>query len=204
MRGVNQELPRMKIDIPPEFFSVTYDYDRHPQSASFDFSKGANCQLWAYAVLKHFGVNMPPFRSSELWEDCIDTESVKNYKPLAPGSVSTGRRFGFTTEYRDRDEETDETVKIMNWQGTPSKTNPFSGVDSLPWGDLVIADVSLRNTRSLHPRLFFEEKTGETEYYTLRGQRVHCSDAGRFKGRGVLIKQTRNGNHGRTISNMSW
>jgi hypothetical protein len=27
----------------------------------------ANCQVFAYALLEHFGIAMPPLRSSELW-----------------------------------------------------------------------------------------------------------------------------------------
>lgn len=61
---------------------VRYDGDRHPQSAEFEPNKGANCQLFAYAVLKHFGVNMPPYRSSELWEDTENTIVVQSFEPL--------------------------------------------------------------------------------------------------------------------------
>src|SRR5262245_37231187 len=72
----------MPIEVPPEFQSITYDSARHTPSAQFDFDKGANCQLWAYALLKHFGVEVPPFRSSELWEDRELSDAVKRFEPL--------------------------------------------------------------------------------------------------------------------------
>ncbi len=63
--------------------NITYEGDRHPQSAEFDFgNKGANCQLYAYALLKHFGVIVPPFRSSQLWEDKKHTKVVYDLEPL--------------------------------------------------------------------------------------------------------------------------
>ncbi|MBY0456538.1 MAG: hypothetical protein K2V38_04320 [Gemmataceae bacterium] len=59
----------MPIEVPPEFLRVPYDAARHPQAAAFASDRGANCQLWAYALLKHFGRDVPPVRSSELSED---------------------------------------------------------------------------------------------------------------------------------------
>lgn len=38
--------------------------------------QGANCQVFAYNVLAHFGKTIPPFRSSDLWEDTAHTEVV--------------------------------------------------------------------------------------------------------------------------------
>ena len=72
----------MPLQVPAKFMSVPYDGNRHPQSAEFDFGKGANCQLWAYAVLKHFGVHVPPLRSSQLWEDKEPTEVARELRPL--------------------------------------------------------------------------------------------------------------------------
>ncbi|WP_260634910.1 cell wall hydrolase [Streptomyces angustmyceticus] len=34
-----------------------------------DLAGGANCQRYAYAVLRHFGLLIPPLRSAELWAD---------------------------------------------------------------------------------------------------------------------------------------
>ena len=72
----------MPIEIPPEYRCIPYDSDRHPRSAEFDFSQGANCQLWAYALLEHFGLEVPPFRSSELWEDNEFDDAVRQFEPL--------------------------------------------------------------------------------------------------------------------------
>jgi cell wall-associated NlpC family hydrolase len=43
---------------------------------------GANCQHFAYELLRHFGLILPDFRSSELWEDCVYTNPAKELKPL--------------------------------------------------------------------------------------------------------------------------
>ena len=72
----------MRIQIPPQFLAIPYDFDRHPQSAAFDFDLGANCQLYAFALLLHFGICVPPFRSSDLWEDETHTEAVSDLLPL--------------------------------------------------------------------------------------------------------------------------
>lgn len=72
----------MPIEIPPEFRRIPYDPTRHPQSAEFEFGAGANCQLWAYALLGHFGIEVPPFRSGELWEDTEFGDAVGEFEPL--------------------------------------------------------------------------------------------------------------------------
>jgi lipoprotein Spr len=71
-------------DIPTRFWSVPYDATRIPSdSGPADISDGANCQLFAYTLLRHFGVNVPPFRSSELWEDHDHTTVVTDdFAPL--------------------------------------------------------------------------------------------------------------------------
>lgn len=70
------------IEIPPEFFAVPYDGTRHPHSATFEFGRGANCQLWAFAVLAHFGLHVPAVRSSELWADTAFGRVVTDLEPL--------------------------------------------------------------------------------------------------------------------------
>lgn len=72
----------MPLEVPPEFRRMPYDPGRHPRSAAFAFGKGANCQLWAYALLGHFGIDVPPFRSSELWEDTQSSAAVRGFEPL--------------------------------------------------------------------------------------------------------------------------
>lgn len=69
--------------LPAEFRSVRYDGSRFPGAASVaarpGLGPGANCQLYAYEVLRHFGLCPPDLRSSELWEDTQSTARV----PLA-------------------------------------------------------------------------------------------------------------------------
>jgi murein DD-endopeptidase / murein LD-carboxypeptidase len=71
-------------DIPTRFWSVPYDATRMPGGSSqADIGDGANCQLFAYALLCHFGVVVPPFRSSGLWEDRdYTTVETDNFAPL--------------------------------------------------------------------------------------------------------------------------
>lgn len=67
--------------LPAEFRAVRYDGARI-SDGSRDLSAGANCQLYAYAVLAHFGLNLPPWRSSELWADTDATRPVTDFEPL--------------------------------------------------------------------------------------------------------------------------
>ncbi len=43
---------------------------------------GANCQLFAYEVLRHFGLAAPALRSSDLWTDTRATIRVSAARPL--------------------------------------------------------------------------------------------------------------------------
>lgn len=69
-------------DIPAEFWIVPYASDRVPVKKDHDLSRGANCQRFAYALLAHFGRYLPPFRSSELWDDA--TYTLHAAAPFAP------------------------------------------------------------------------------------------------------------------------
>ena len=56
---------------------------RRPQvGVPYDLADGANCQVYAYALLAHFGVTFPPMRSSELWTDEDFTDLVETVAPL--------------------------------------------------------------------------------------------------------------------------
>jgi cell wall-associated NlpC family hydrolase len=73
----------MHIDIPPEFLKVPYNGANFPGAVGFDgFGAGANCQVFAYSFLAHHGIKLPPFRSSELWEDREYTFVVTEFEPL--------------------------------------------------------------------------------------------------------------------------
>ena len=75
--------PTFNIIIPDKFFEVRYLGSRIPGVDNpSDFSLGANCQLFAYELLKENGLEVPNLRSSDLWEDVIYTETVDIIKPL--------------------------------------------------------------------------------------------------------------------------
>jgi len=60
----------LKDGWPAWAVEATYDFDIHPQVPGIGSpAAGANCQVYAYAVLALFGRRVPPHRSSELWSD---------------------------------------------------------------------------------------------------------------------------------------
>lgn len=72
--------------LPPAFRSVPHDGARFPGSRAVGerpgVELGANCQLFAYAVLRHFGLAVPDLRSSDLWTDTRTTTRVTTVRPL--------------------------------------------------------------------------------------------------------------------------
>ncbi|KOT73782.1 cell wall hydrolase [Streptomyces rimosus subsp. pseudoverticillatus] len=74
--------------LPAALRDVPYAGARHPGAAPlpgrhpYDVTAGANCQLYAYAVLRHFGRTVPPLRSAELWADTAATERTAPPGPL--------------------------------------------------------------------------------------------------------------------------
>lgn len=72
--------------VPAHLWAVPYVGARFPGSPAVaerpGLRAGANCQLFAYAVLDHFGLTAPAVRSSELWEDTEATARVRNAGPL--------------------------------------------------------------------------------------------------------------------------
>lgn len=71
------------IKVPEQFLLVKYAEARVPGvSNSEDLELGANCQLFAYQFLLYYGKWLPPFRSSELWEDTAFTSQVFTIEPL--------------------------------------------------------------------------------------------------------------------------
>jgi hypothetical protein len=89
--------------LPPRLRRVPYVYARHPgNTAPGDVSGGANCQLYAYAVLRHFGHHVPPVRSSDLWADHTAMRTVTDLLPLdlllfdpGPRPEKPGRAEGY-------------------------------------------------------------------------------------------------------------
>jgi hypothetical protein len=74
------------IELPDTFWEVRYVGARYPGSPAVQarpgLAEGANCQLFAYEVLRHFGLHPPDLRSSELWEDTASTTQVAVPRPL--------------------------------------------------------------------------------------------------------------------------
>ncbi|WP_399082859.1 cell wall hydrolase [Streptomyces sp. BBFR2] len=79
--------------LPAALRDIAYSAARHPGTVSPDgpspdsgggpdLSAGANCQLYAYAVLRHHGLLAPPLRSSDLWADTAATRRVAVARPL--------------------------------------------------------------------------------------------------------------------------
>lgn len=81
-RGADGVLGRL----PEALLNVPYAGSRFPGSAAVaahpGLGAGANCQLYAYAVLRRFGLAVPPLRSSELWADSRATVRVPAAEPL--------------------------------------------------------------------------------------------------------------------------
>src|SRR3954471_23808362 len=66
-------------DIPAAFWVVPYNAERF---GAREIAAGANCQAFAYALLRHFGRDISDLRSSDLWEDTRETERVAELAPL--------------------------------------------------------------------------------------------------------------------------
>ncbi|MFI1438582.1 hydrolase [Streptomyces fructofermentans] len=77
---------RVTERLPAEFWATPYVGRRYPGSRSVaerpGLAEGANCQLFAYAVLAHFGLHVPAWRSSDLWADTERSVRVRTPEPL--------------------------------------------------------------------------------------------------------------------------
>ena len=72
----------LEVQIPSRFFQVRYNGAAHPLANVVGLSQGANCQRFVFELLKHFGYEIGPMRSSELWEDHTFTRRVRRMQPL--------------------------------------------------------------------------------------------------------------------------
>ena len=70
------------LAIPEHLMGVRYNGSVYPGAGVQGLDDGANCQVFAYALLEHHGVDAPRLRSSELWEDSTRTIAVATYQPL--------------------------------------------------------------------------------------------------------------------------
>lgn len=66
-----------QLQLPEIFRDVAYVGAHYPGAPGVTgVQEGANCQLYAYCILRHFGFRIPDFRSSDLWEDSEHTCAV--------------------------------------------------------------------------------------------------------------------------------
>jgi lipoprotein Spr len=71
------------VTVPRNYMRVRYAGAHHPRARPRSiFREGANCQLFVFELLKHFGYEIAPMRSSELWADGRFTRRVLNMRPL--------------------------------------------------------------------------------------------------------------------------
>jgi lipoprotein Spr len=83
--------------IPPHFWQIRYDPNHDPDAPTLpDISQSPNCQNFAYALLRHFGLEIFPFRSSNLWEDRSETDLVLD--ELRPLDLLRLRHLGTRTK----------------------------------------------------------------------------------------------------------
>ena len=71
------------VRVPEHFLTVRYDGARFPGSPGVSgVAGGANCQQFAYELLRHFGFSVPNLRSSELWADTEHTFHTDSLEPF--------------------------------------------------------------------------------------------------------------------------
>ena len=74
--------PRWRSVIPDAFLDVHYDGAVHPGVPPHTLARGANCQVYAYALLEHHGLAPPRLPSRELWSDTAHCRVVADLEPL--------------------------------------------------------------------------------------------------------------------------
>jgi hypothetical protein len=73
----NLGFSRSPLPIPAHFHHVSYNGSCYPGAEGVaGLDGGANCQHFAYELIRHFGFAPPDYRSSELWEDETYTQVV--------------------------------------------------------------------------------------------------------------------------------
>jgi lipoprotein Spr len=77
------DLGRSQIEIPEKFRDVRYNAEHFPGAMDArGVDGGANCQQYAYSLLRHFGFELPDLRSSDLWDDTTYTCVSDEMKPF--------------------------------------------------------------------------------------------------------------------------
>jgi hypothetical protein len=70
-------------EIPIRFWSIPYDTNHDGDAPTLGgIETGANCQNFAYELLRQFGRHVPNLRSSNLWDDAEHTILADEYRPL--------------------------------------------------------------------------------------------------------------------------
>jgi cell wall-associated NlpC family hydrolase len=79
-------MSQLLAGLPVDLWATRYVGARFPGSPEVTerpgLADGANCQLFAYEVLRLFGLDPPDLRSSELWADRTCTKEVTVAQPL--------------------------------------------------------------------------------------------------------------------------
>lgn len=77
-------MKKTEITIPEWLLEVKYNGRIIPSEQTPDIKKtGANCQVFAYQLLRLHNLYVPNFRSSELWEDRKFSKVITtDYQPL--------------------------------------------------------------------------------------------------------------------------
>ncbi|MGB1242826.1 MAG: NlpC/P60 family protein [Chitinophagales bacterium] len=73
-----------KIQLPKWLMNIQYNGCIIPNGETHDIvNTGANCQVFAYQLLRFNDLVVPDFRSSELWEDVEFSDLVtEDFRPL--------------------------------------------------------------------------------------------------------------------------
>lgn len=80
---MNKYLINSRIKIPNWIMDIKYNSKIFPNWKKHDFIKNwANCQVYAYELLRFNWKIVPDLRSSELWKDTEYSVEVIDYKPL--------------------------------------------------------------------------------------------------------------------------
>ena len=75
-------MPPMLLDqIPAQFWNIRYNGDRPPRLGA-GLADGANCQHFAYELLRHFGRTVPDLWSSDLWDSPASARVRAPFEPL--------------------------------------------------------------------------------------------------------------------------
>lgn len=84
METSTRDLPEtIDLAIPRKFLRVQYNGACYPDAPGLSgFERGANCQHFAYELLRHFGRAVPNLRSSDLWSDTRFTRRALKLRPL--------------------------------------------------------------------------------------------------------------------------